>query len=183
MARKRRPFEVFSMSFLDCMSCGFGAVILFFMIINAQVRVDAPQDTSIMSETTRLEREILEGPRLTRGLYIEDLPGHRHLERMPGDRAVQPEPRICLHDGQLRRLILFLVTTSGGAGRNHDCGEDQPRRSRCHGATHINSTSRIPFEGTGLPERFAENTDQSESGTPAIWSEAVSSQFTIFEIV
>ena len=23
------------MSFLDCMSCGFGAVILFFMIINA----------------------------------------------------------------------------------------------------------------------------------------------------
>ena len=25
MARKRRPMEVFSMSFLDCMSCGFGA--------------------------------------------------------------------------------------------------------------------------------------------------------------
>ena len=31
MARKRRSGEVFSMSFLDCMSCGFGAVVLFFL--------------------------------------------------------------------------------------------------------------------------------------------------------
>ena len=62
MARKRRPIEVFSMSFLDCMSCGFGAVILFFMIINAQVRETTEQDpTSLMAETTRLEREILDG--------------------------------------------------------------------------------------------------------------------------
>ena len=62
MARKRRPIEVFSMSFLDCMSCGFGAVILFFMIINAQVRETTEQDpTSLMAETTRLEREVLEG--------------------------------------------------------------------------------------------------------------------------
>ena len=62
MARKRRPIEVFSMSFLDCMSCGFGAVILFFMIINAQVRQTTEQDpTSLMSETKKLEVEILEG--------------------------------------------------------------------------------------------------------------------------
>ena len=62
MARKRRPIEVFSMSFLDCMCCGFGAVILFFMIINAQVRQTAEQDpTSRMSETKKLEIEILDG--------------------------------------------------------------------------------------------------------------------------
>ena len=30
----RRPVNAFSLSFLDCMCCGFGAVILFFMIIN-----------------------------------------------------------------------------------------------------------------------------------------------------
>ncbi|MDX1405559.1 MAG: VWA domain-containing protein [Woeseiaceae bacterium] len=61
MARKRRPMEVFSMSFLDCMSCGFGAVILFFMIINAQVihDTDAPPEKQ-QAETTRLEFEILE---------------------------------------------------------------------------------------------------------------------------
>jgi len=62
VARKRRPFEVFSMSFLDCMSCGFGAVILFFMIINAQVREPTEDDpTDLMSETRKLEVEILDG--------------------------------------------------------------------------------------------------------------------------
>ena len=62
MARKRRPIEVFSMSFLDCMSCGFGAVILFFMIINAQVREKTDDDPSVlMAETRKIEREILDG--------------------------------------------------------------------------------------------------------------------------
>ncbi len=62
MARRRRPFEVFSMSFLDCMSCGFGAVILFFMIINAQVKETTEVDpTDLMAETRKLEVEILEG--------------------------------------------------------------------------------------------------------------------------
>ena len=61
MARKRRQFEVFSMSFLDCMSCGFGAVILFFMIINAQVRETSDVDPTLMAETNKLEVEILEG--------------------------------------------------------------------------------------------------------------------------
>ncbi|MCH7636388.1 MAG: VWA domain-containing protein [Proteobacteria bacterium] len=62
MARRRRQFEVFSMSFLDCMSCGFGAVILFFMIINAQVKETTEVDPSeLMAETKKLEVEILEG--------------------------------------------------------------------------------------------------------------------------
>jgi len=62
VARKRRPFEVFSMSFLDCMSCGFGAVILLFMIINAQVRESAETDPSdLMAETKKIEVEILDG--------------------------------------------------------------------------------------------------------------------------
>ena len=61
MARKRRQFEVFSMSFLDCMSCGFGAVILFFMIINAQVKETSEVDPALMAETNKLEIEILEG--------------------------------------------------------------------------------------------------------------------------
>jgi hypothetical protein len=61
MARKRRPFEVFSMSFLDCMSCGFGAVILFFMIINAQVRETTDNPSELMAETRMIEIEILEG--------------------------------------------------------------------------------------------------------------------------
>ena len=33
----RRPINVFGLSFLDCMCCGFGAVILVFMIISAKI--------------------------------------------------------------------------------------------------------------------------------------------------
>lgn len=60
MARRRRNTEVFNMSFLDCMSCGFGAVILFFMIINSQVRTSTESPPELQGETTRLEFEILE---------------------------------------------------------------------------------------------------------------------------
>ena len=61
MARRRRKMEVFSMSFLDCMSCGFGAVILFFMIINSQVvhESENPPERA-KAETVKLEFEILE---------------------------------------------------------------------------------------------------------------------------
>ncbi len=62
MARKRRPAEIFSMSFLDCMSCGFGAVILFFMIINSHVNATTDDDTKeLMAETNLLEIQVLEG--------------------------------------------------------------------------------------------------------------------------
>lgn len=61
MARKRRESQVFSLSFLDCMSCGFGAVILFFMIINAQVKETTEDPSNLMAETRRLETEILDG--------------------------------------------------------------------------------------------------------------------------
>ena len=59
---KRRPFHVFSMSFLDIISCGFGAVVLFFVIINAQVRLRADAErVDLLSESTRLEEEVLDG--------------------------------------------------------------------------------------------------------------------------
>ena len=62
MARKRRAGEIFSMSFLDCMSCGFGAVILFFMIINSNSDVtNNDQTRALQAETDKLEIEVLEG--------------------------------------------------------------------------------------------------------------------------
>ncbi len=61
MARRRRQAQIISMSFLDIMSCGFGAVVLFFMIINSQVvrTTDAPPE-ELVGETMRLEFEVLE---------------------------------------------------------------------------------------------------------------------------
>ena len=60
MARKR--FSTFNLSFLDVMSCGFGAVVLFYMIISAQVAVRADkQNVELLGETNRLEEQILDG--------------------------------------------------------------------------------------------------------------------------
>ncbi|MCU0976099.1 MAG: hypothetical protein MUC71_07270 [Steroidobacteraceae bacterium] len=60
MARRRA--EAWSMSFLDVISCGFGAVVLFYTIISAQAglaRIDASRD--LAAEASRLEQEVLEG--------------------------------------------------------------------------------------------------------------------------
>lgn len=41
MRTRRREFSIFSLSFLDIMSCGFGAVILLFLIMKHQTEVTA----------------------------------------------------------------------------------------------------------------------------------------------
>ena len=61
MARKRE-FNAFSLSFLDIMSCGFGAVILIYLIINhASETVDKEVDLQLLAQVTKLEKEVLEG--------------------------------------------------------------------------------------------------------------------------
>jgi len=64
MARSRRQLTAFSLSFLDIMSCGFGAVVLLFLIIkhNIDSNVIQPAPRSDLSaELILLEEEILEG--------------------------------------------------------------------------------------------------------------------------
>jgi hypothetical protein len=61
MAR-RREFSVISMSYLDAITCGFGAVILFFMIITANI--DVRRDVVLedqSSEVDRMELQVLVG--------------------------------------------------------------------------------------------------------------------------
>lgn len=59
---KRRTVEVFSLSFLDCICCGFGAVILFYTIISAQSGITRIRNNDdLTSEVNRLEERVLEG--------------------------------------------------------------------------------------------------------------------------
>ena len=61
MANRRRQTEQFSMSFLDCMCCGFGAVILLFMIINSQIKQQNDQDQLIsLDEVSSIRSQLLE---------------------------------------------------------------------------------------------------------------------------
>jgi len=60
--KKRRAFEVFTLSFLDCICCGFGAVVLFYTIVQAQagsqeiLRID-----QLTGEVNKLDEEVKEG--------------------------------------------------------------------------------------------------------------------------
>ena len=60
--RRKRRFNVFNLAFLDIMSCGFGAVILFFVIINHATEVRSDDfNADLLGEVQRLEEEVLYG--------------------------------------------------------------------------------------------------------------------------
>jgi len=59
---KRRPVSAFSLSFLDIMFCGFGAVVLLVLILNHDtVRARTEMFSDLRSEVVRLEQEVLVG--------------------------------------------------------------------------------------------------------------------------
>ncbi|MCF7981170.1 MAG: hypothetical protein K9K86_04245 [Pseudomonadales bacterium] len=61
MARKRN-FSTFNLSFLDIMSCGFGAVVLIFLMIDHAANVHSDQVNDVLlAEVSLLEEEVLEG--------------------------------------------------------------------------------------------------------------------------
>lgn len=61
MARSRR-FSVFSLSFLDVMSCGFGAVILIFLIINHDTQKDQEVvNTDLLAAIRMLDYQVQQG--------------------------------------------------------------------------------------------------------------------------
>ncbi|MEO6369417.1 MAG: hypothetical protein ABIP38_15650, partial [Steroidobacteraceae bacterium] len=61
---RRRRIEVFSLSFLDCICCGFGAVVLFYTIVAGQAGIHRIRDNdTLQAEVNRLEEEVLVGSR------------------------------------------------------------------------------------------------------------------------
>ena len=59
---KRKRLNVFSLSFLDIITCGLGAIILLFVLVNAKgaARRDTVT-TDLRAEVNRIENQVLEG--------------------------------------------------------------------------------------------------------------------------
>lgn len=63
MARRRQP-NVFSLSFLDVMSCGFGAVVLIFLIINHASKQEGEiVNQDMLAEVRMLDYQVQNGER------------------------------------------------------------------------------------------------------------------------
>ncbi len=58
---KRRPTSTFSLSFIDSILCGFGSVVLLFLIVSANTLAHRKEVTrDLRSETNRLEQAVLD---------------------------------------------------------------------------------------------------------------------------
>jgi len=58
----RRKTEIFSMSFLDCITCAFGSVVLVYTLINAQGGLRSTTESQeLRAEVSRMEEQVLEG--------------------------------------------------------------------------------------------------------------------------
>lgn len=59
---KRRKLNVFSLSFIDCICCGLGAVILLFVVVNAKsAHLRNAVASDLRAEVSRLKQEVLDG--------------------------------------------------------------------------------------------------------------------------
>ena len=108
--RRRRSVEVFSLSFLDCICCGFGAIILLLVLtevgrpvvleksrrnLDGQARALTEKLYAIQGETTELTRE-LEGSRAT----LEQQ--RQKLARLAGDlSAIRGQYASSTHDASV----------------------------------------------------------------------------------
>lgn len=111
---KRRRLNVFSLSFLDAMTCGFGAVVLFYMIINASVGLRAGEMTSdLRGEVDRLEIEVLEGHK--------NLVELRNSKRIVEDELVTAQGLAARLLDQIEQLRVELATyrDTSLASRDH----------------------------------------------------------------
>jgi len=62
MARRRRETNIFSLSLLDCICCGFGALILFHMIVASRSgRLQRATSETLQAEVDKRQQEVLEG--------------------------------------------------------------------------------------------------------------------------
>lgn len=151
MARRSRP-NAFGLSFLDIMSCGFGAVVLFFMIINNQSRVRADEAQEVrLSEVTRLElaldteQERLAQVRNTLARMEDELDATQGLSAQIVSRLEMTREELALMEKETRarRESVQELTSDLQA-----VDEDAKRlRTRAQGADFGNA--RRAFEGEG----------------------------------
>lgn len=117
--RKRRNVEAFSLSFLDCICCGFGAIILLLVLSkiyepvilekseqNLQELIAMLQEElfEIRGETTTLNRELVSARKITTDTKMTLAQLQRELNSVQGqyELITQDAPELQVDEGELR---------------------------------------------------------------------------------
>jgi len=110
----RRKTTPIGLSFLDAMTCGLGAVVLLYMVINASVQ----QQTDLLTETLRAEVDRLETQVLADHARMVEL---RNSNRVIEDERVRASglARRLIEDLEEIRLELATFDASTIARREH----------------------------------------------------------------
>lgn len=137
MPRRRRGFDQFSLSFLDCMSCGLGAVVLLFMIINHATQVRATErHRDVAENVSRIESEILERRRAVEAMAAALQETEEEIDAAAAraaslERSAQseiPEPGSGDRDERIAKLQEELRTLEEQAEALRDQEPDATRR-------------------------------------------------------
>ncbi len=143
----RRKTTTFSMSFLDVISCGFGAVVLFYTIISAQAGLyRIKENTDLSAESKKLEQEVLDGYKhLAELRNALDATENRQVravglsrEVLDKLRATQEELARFEHDTLARRESLERLKA------DLKSLEENTRRLK-EAAPPVESTSKVPI--------------------------------------
>ncbi|GAB1487634.1 hypothetical protein MASR2M8_00740 [Opitutaceae bacterium] len=111
LRQKRKEVEVFSLSFMDCICCGFGAVMLLFILTTGQKTNFTEADlTELRERIATMEREIsteqAEIERLAKALAVVDV----NLDGLREEDATDKETKVSQRKNELQ-LLLQQVST------------------------------------------------------------------------
>jgi hypothetical protein len=114
MIRQRREIEIFSLSFLDCICCAFGAIILLFVLSKfSEPRIIENVRTDLKADIVRMEAELHEirgqtvllDRELTAKRVVQSQ-SRRNLARLQGDlTSIEGEFSASRDDAEVQNII------------------------------------------------------------------------------
>jgi hypothetical protein len=117
MKLKRRETEIFTLSFLDCICCGFGAVILLLVLSNGgEPPILEHTRRALNGQVAKLQQELYE-IRGETDVFNRDLKGR--VEQLSAEKA-----RIARLEGELSTIKgQYQTSTREGSSKNSEEGE------------------------------------------------------------
>ncbi|EDY84194.1 hypothetical protein VDG1235_3824 [Verrucomicrobiia bacterium DG1235] len=128
MSRKRKETEVFSLSFLDCICCGFGAVLLLF-VLTASRKAETMDDlqSKIMEVIGEMENEIALKDKTIEDLNLS-LAYETQRKDESGARLTDVKKRHTELDEMLKLLLMQLAAIEEELGKLIDDKENMPKQ-------------------------------------------------------